>query len=135
MSMAYFPLDLTPAAMPGASASAGALGLQLPAEDAGVGLTFHRGWLVSSPRARRVRWLAPWVQAVMANLWNLAVAFLRSPFTRSCLGLVACALLVCWLALHAESWLFVDWLAGMMPLVGGWLDSDAETDPRLRLEV
>lgn len=49
-----------------------------PEPDAGVGLRFNRGWLVSTPSARHVRWLAPWIQSVIADAVNLPMLAVRT---------------------------------------------------------
>lgn len=132
MSMAYFPLDLTPAAMPGASASAGALGLQLPAEDAGVGLTFRRCWVVQTREGGRLRWLAPWIQRRLAEAWNLPLTLVRVEAVRSCMGFAVAGVTAPWLALHAEGGVVMMlWLAASVPLVAVLLGPNGPEPARL----
>jgi|SRR5215472_3172340 len=40
--------------------------------DAGRGLALRGHWLVSAPTGARARWLAPWIQHLIAEGWNLA---------------------------------------------------------------
>jgi hypothetical protein len=46
-------------------------------EDAGRGLAFRWPWLVSVPKGAHARWLAAWLQGVVADAWNLGVLALR----------------------------------------------------------
>lgn len=65
------------------------------AVDSGRGLRFSRGWLVSTPSAPHVRWLAPWLQSVIADAWNLPAlavhALIRDPWLRHRAGFGAAA--------------------------------------------
>ena len=47
-------------------------------EDAGVGLRLDGRFLLTHRHATRFRWLAPWLQRVIAGVWNLVV----DPLTR-----------------------------------------------------
>lgn len=42
------------------------------------GLAVRYGWLVSTPQATHVRWLAPWLQCVVAEGTNLALLAARA---------------------------------------------------------
>lgn len=42
------------------------------------GLAWRSGYLVSTPRATHARWLAPWLQAVVAGGLNLALLAARA---------------------------------------------------------
>lgn len=68
-----------------------------PEPDAGRGLRFHGGWLVSTPSATHVRWLAPWLQAVIADVVNLPAlavhALIRDPWLRHRAGFGAAAVI------------------------------------------
>src|SRR5262245_59574025 len=98
-----------------------------PEPDAGRGLAFKRGWLISSPSARHVRWLAPWIQAVISNLYCGSLTFLRIPAVRSYIGITVLGLMVS-VQIHlamsgdlaAYLFMFIDYLAAIQPFMDRW---------------
>lgn len=49
----------------------------LDESDAGRGILRRGRWLVSAPAGRRLRWLAPWLQALLCDCWNVVAAHPR----------------------------------------------------------
>lgn len=95
-----------------------------PEPDAGRGLRFRRGWLVSTPSAAHVRWLAPWIQAVIADAWNLPGLAVRSlvrrlvrdPLWRPCAAMVGWAAAVAVLIPKGPEATFVAGVIVLVPL-------------------
>lgn len=71
-----------------------------PEPDAGRGLRFRGGWLVSTPSARHVRWLAPWIQSVVSDVVNLPMlavhSLIRDEWLRHRVAFGAAAVVVAW---------------------------------------
>ena len=91
-----------------------------PSEDAGRGLVFRRGWLVSTASARHGRWLALWCQEALCWTWTVGVVLLRAlwRFNRRdprYLASVAAGAAVWWSALHLDplAWPFLGAMAGI----------------------